>query len=66
METTTKSTTALFDRENSQLQSIFFNIFTTVSYAFLPAMNKSLHDALVKICMAVWNVARLSCCCHHC
>ena len=38
----------------------------TISYAFLPAMNKSRHVRLVKICMAVWNVACLSHRCHHC
>ena len=29
---------------------LFFNIVITISYALLPAMNKSLHDVLVKIC----------------
>ena len=29
-------------------------------------MNKSLHAVVVKIYMAVWNVACLSRCCHHC
>jgi len=29
---------------------LFFNIITTISYAFSPAMNKSLHAALIKIC----------------
>ena len=48
--TGTKTTITLFDRENFQLQNtIFFNIVTTTSYAFLPAMNRSLHAALVKI-----------------
>jgi len=31
-------------------ETLFFNIVTTISYAFLPAMNKSLHAMLVKIC----------------
>ena len=26
-------------------ETLFFNIVTTISYAFLPAMNKSLHVA---------------------
>ena len=49
METTadTKNTITLFHRAISQLQ--FFNIVTTVSYAFLPAMNKSLHAVLITI-----------------
>ena len=29
---------------------VFFNIATTISCAFLPVMNKSLHAVLVKIC----------------
>ena len=69
LETTrdTKNTITLFDRANSQLQNaIFFNIVNTISYVFSPAMNKSLHAVLVKTCMAPWNVARLSCHCHHC
>jgi len=31
-------------------KTLFFNIVTTINYAFLPAMNKSLHAALVNIC----------------
>ena len=31
-------------------KTLFFNILTTISYAFLPAMSKSLHATLVKIC----------------
>ena len=31
-------------------KTLFFSIVTTISYAFLPAMNKILHAALVKIC----------------
>jgi hypothetical protein len=53
METTidTKSTITLFDRANSWLQNtIFFYTVTTIGYALSPAMNKSLHAALVKIC----------------
>ena len=33
---------------------------------FCQQMNKSRHVRLVKICMAVWNVACLSHRCHHC
>ena len=49
METTTaiKSTITLFSRENSQL---FFNVVTTISYALIAAMNKSLHAVLIRIC----------------
>jgi len=32
--TDTKSIIVLFDRANSQLQNIFFNIVTTISYTF--------------------------------
>jgi len=31
-------------------KTLFFNTVTTVNYATLPAMNKSLHAMLVKIC----------------
>jgi len=31
-------------------KTLFFNIVTTISYLFSPAMNKSLHAMLVKIC----------------
>ena len=49
METTihTKSRITLLNRASSQL---LFNIVTTISYAFSPAMNKSLHAMLVKMC----------------
>jgi len=48
METATdrKSAITLFDKVNSQLQITIFNIFTTISYAFLPVMKKSLQSAL--------------------
>lgn len=64
VETTrdTKSTITVFDRTNSHLKT-FLNIIIMTSYAFLLAMNKNLHDMLVNISMAVWNVACLS---HHC
>ena len=47
-------------------RTLHFNIVTAISYAFSPVINKSLHVTLVKICMAVWNVPCLSCCCCHC
>ena len=42
---------------------LVFNIVITVNYAFLLVMNKSLYAELVKICMAICNMACLS---HHC
>jgi len=30
--------------------TLFFDIVTTIGYALSPAMNKSLHAALVKVC----------------
>lgn len=47
----------LFDRANSQLQSTSF--FTSL----LPL---AMHFVLVKISMAIRNVAYLSYCCRHC
>jgi len=44
-------------------KTLFCNIVTTIIYAFLPVMSKSLHDTLAKICMATWNVV---CLLHHC
>ena len=55
METTT-------DKEHNN--TVFITV--TVSCAFLPALNKSLHAANLTICMAVQNVPCLPCCCHHC
>ena len=51
METTTdtKSTITLCDRSNSRLQTTVF-LVSTISYAFSPAKNKSLHVTLVEIC----------------
>ena len=58
--TRTNSTITLFHRANSQLKKpLFFNIVTTISYAFLPVMNTSLHATLVKICMSFWNAFTL-------
>jgi hypothetical protein len=31
-------------------KTVFFDIVTTIGYALSPALNKSLHAALVKIC----------------
>ena len=56
--TDTNSTITVFDRAYSQVQSTVFNTVATISYAFLPAMNKSLHAAPLEL----WT--RLSCC--HC
>ena len=63
--TDTKSTITLFYRGNSQLQTLFFSIGTAISYDFSPMMNKSCMQHS-KICMAIWNVACVWCCCHHC
>ena len=51
METTTdtKSTITLVYRVSSQLQNTICNIVITVSYAFSPVMNSSLHASLVTI-----------------
>jgi len=48
-------------------KTLFFNI-VTISHIFLPAVNKSSKEyaVLIKICMAIWNMACLSCCCHPC
>ena len=66
METTTdmKSTITLFDRKNSQQKNktLFFSIATTISYMFLPVMNKSLHTALVKIHTSGGDPLFHSCC----
>ena len=52
METTidTKSTVTLFDEQMLSYKTLFFDIVTTIGYALSPAMNKSLLDALLKIC----------------
>jgi len=54
--TSTKSRSTVFDRVNSQLQNTLFSIVTTISYAFLPAMNKSLHATLMSGSNAVAEV----------
>jgi len=65
MTTDTKSTITLFEQILSY-KTLFFNIVTTTGYAFSPAMNKSLHAALIKICMVIQNMACLSCLYCHC
>ena len=64
METTTdrKSTVTLCDRADSQPQDVTLQIVTASSYSFLPAMNKSLHAALIKTC----TIRGDHCCCRHC
>ena len=64
METTidTKCTIAQFDRQILSYKTLFFNTVITISCAFSPAMNKSLHVMLIKIP----NMACLSHCCYHC
>ena len=44
--------------------TVFVNIVTIISHALLAVMNKSLHAVLVNICMAIWNMACLTCCWH--
>jgi len=56
VETTTKSTITLFDRENSQLQKATFQC--SHHLAFWLAVNKSLHPMIISICT--------SCHCHCC
>jgi len=66
--TDTKSTVTLFDKANSQIpNTIFHHSYHHLvhSYALLLLMNKSLYDTLIKVCMALRNVACLSRCCHH-
>jgi len=43
-------------------KTLFFNLITTTSYAFLPVMNKSLHATLVKICTSKGDPLFHSCC----
>jgi len=45
--TNTKNTITLFDRANSQLQNTILQIVMTITYAFSPVMNKSLHAAII-------------------
>ena len=52
METTTdtKNIIARVERANSHLTTLFSSMVTTISHVFSPAMNKSLHAELTKIC----------------
>jgi len=43
------------------LQYIFFSTVNTISYAFSPAMNKSLHAMLIKICTSGGDLLFQSC-----
>ena len=36
-------------------KTLFFHVVTIVSYALLPTVNKSLHAALIKICISQGN-----------
>ena len=36
--------------QNLSYKTVFFNIVTTINYAFSSAMNKSLHTMLLKAC----------------
>ena len=36
--------------QNSSYKTLFYNVVSTISYVFLPMMNKSLYAILVKIC----------------
>ena len=47
----------------SQLQTLFFYTVATISCAFLPVMNKSLHATLVKVCNPLSPL--LKCITHH-
>ena len=42
-------------------KTVLFNTGTTVSYAFLPAMNRNLHVALIKICTSRGDSAAKNC-----
>lgn len=60
--TDTKSTVTIFDRTTSKLQnSVLQHSAPTLGMH----MSKSLHDVLIKICIAIQNVTYLSSHCHH-
>ena len=63
-ETTTNTmrTITLFDRTNSQLQNTILNTVITISYAFLPVMNKIPYAELVKMCNSGGEPLFHSCC----
>ena len=46
-------------------KTLVFNTVTAINCAFSPA-NKSLHTALIKVCVAIWNMACISHCCYCC
>jgi hypothetical protein len=48
------------EQDFSYLQ-LFFHIITTIRYALLPAMNKSLYAALVKVCTSRGKPLSYSC-----
>ena len=58
-------TITLFDRANSQFDTLFFNTNTIISYAFSPAMNKSLYTTLITITVIHNMACLLHHCCHH-
>ena len=58
-------TITLFDRPNSQFDTLFFNTNTIISYAFSPAMNKSLYTTLITITVIHNMACLLHHCCHH-
>ena len=62
----TKRTITLFHKSKFSATKCYFSTVTITSYAFLLVMNASLHAVLIKIWMSIWNVASLSCRCHHC
>ena len=64
--TNTKSTIMLQTEQISSYKTLFSNVVTTISYSFSLVINTSLHVTLTEVCMAVQNVACLSCCCHQC
>ena len=49
-------------RAEHSYKTLFFNIVTTINYAFWPAVNRSLHATVINICTA----EMIRCCCHHC
>ena len=51
---------------NSHLQTLFFNIVTTISYAFKSVINKRLHASLVEIYTSGDNPLFHSFCDSHC
>jgi hypothetical protein len=51
MKTTTDTESIVTQLSRARFQlNVFFHIITTIRYALLPAMNKSLYAALLKVC----------------